>query len=74
MPGTKNKRDFKPRHRLRLAAAFAAALAKEKKSPLLTGDREFQSLEKEMKTHWVKQPPISLGKCYSSTGIPTSIK
>jgi hypothetical protein len=27
-----------------------------------------------MKTHWVKQPPISLGKCYSSTGIPTSIK
>ena len=46
--------DFKTRHRLSLADAFAAALAKEKKAELVTGDPEFKSLEKEIKIHWLK--------------------
>src|SRR5206468_5496342 len=38
--------DFKARHKMSLADAFAAALAKEKKAELVTGDPEFKSLEK----------------------------
>jgi len=43
--------DFKARHRLSLADAFAAALAKERKAELVTGDPEFKVLEKEIKVH-----------------------
>ena len=46
--------DFKARHTLSLADAFAAALAKEKKAELVTGDPEFKALEKEIKIHWLK--------------------
>ena len=48
--------DFKARHRLSLADAFAAALAKEKKAELVTGAPEFKALEKEIKIHWLKSP------------------
>ena len=41
--------DFKSRHRLSLADAFAAALAKKKKAELVTGDPEFKAVEKEIK-------------------------
>ena len=41
--------EFKARHRLSLADAFAAALAKDKKSELVTGDPEFKVLESEIK-------------------------
>ena len=41
-------------HRRSLAAAFAAALAKEKKAELVTGDPEFKALEKEIKMVWLK--------------------
>jgi predicted nucleic acid-binding protein len=44
---------FKARHRLSLADAFAAALAKEKRAELLTGDTEFRVLEGEIKLHWL---------------------
>ena len=37
-----------------LADAFAAALAKERKTELVTGDPEFQALEKEIKILWLK--------------------
>ena len=37
-----------------LADAFAAALAKEKKAELVTGDPEFKPLEKEIKINWLK--------------------
>lgn len=47
--------DFKARFKLSLADAFAAALAKERKAELLTGDREFKALEKEIKVVWLKQ-------------------
>lgn len=45
---------YKAGHKLSLADAFAAALAKEKKAELVTGDREFKALEKEIKIHWLK--------------------
>src|SRR3989440_3577423 len=46
--------DFKARFKISLADAFAAALAKEKKAELVTGDPEFKPLETEIKIHWLK--------------------
>ena len=46
--------DFKARFKMSLADAFAAALAKERKAELVTGDAEFKPLEKEIKIHWLK--------------------
>ena len=46
--------DFKARFKMSLADAFAAALAKEKKADLVTGDPEFKALEKEIKINWLK--------------------
>ncbi len=46
--------DFKARFKISLADAFAAALAKERKAELVTGDPEFKPLEKEIKIHWLK--------------------
>jgi predicted nucleic acid-binding protein len=46
--------DFKARFKISLADAFAAALAKEKKAELVTGDPEFKALAKEIKLHWLK--------------------
>ncbi|HTR23411.1 MAG TPA: PIN domain-containing protein [Terriglobales bacterium] len=46
--------DFKARFKLSLADAFAAALAKEMKAELVTGDAEFKPLEGEIKIHWLK--------------------
>ena len=46
--------DFKARFKISLADAFAAALAKEKKAELVTGDSEFKPLEKEIKIDWLK--------------------
>src|SRR6266513_1127682 len=46
--------NFKARFKMSLADAFAAALAKEKKAELITGDPEFKALEKEIKIAWLK--------------------
>jgi predicted nucleic acid-binding protein len=46
--------DFKARFKMSLADAFAAALAKERKAELVTGDPEFKPLDKEIKIHWLK--------------------
>jgi ribonuclease VapC len=46
--------DIKARHRISLADAFAAALAKERKTELVTGDPEFKPLENEIKINWLK--------------------
>ncbi len=46
--------EFKARFKLSLADAFAAALAKERKAELVTGDLEFKMLEKEIKIAWLK--------------------
>lgn len=45
---------FKACNKMSLADAFAAALAKEKRGELVTGDPEFQSLEGQIKIHWLK--------------------
>jgi predicted nucleic acid-binding protein len=46
--------DFKTRFKISLADAFAAALAKEQNAQLVTGDREFKPLEKEIDISWLK--------------------
>jgi len=46
--------DFKVRHKLSLADAFAAALAKERKAELVTGDPEFKALARDVKIVWLK--------------------
>jgi len=53
-PLAESAADFKARFKISLADAFAAALAKEKKAELLTGDPEFRALEKEIKISWLK--------------------
>jgi predicted nucleic acid-binding protein len=45
--------EFKARHSLSLADAFAAALAKDRKTEMVTGDPEFRPLEKEIKIQWL---------------------
>lgn len=45
--------DFKARFKMSLADAFAAALAKELKAELVTGDMEFKALEREIKVNWL---------------------
>jgi ribonuclease VapC len=45
---------FKTRFKLSLADAFAAALARQKKAELVTGDPEFRPLEKEIKIRWLR--------------------
>jgi ribonuclease VapC len=44
---------YKASNRLSLADAFAAALAKDKKADLVTGDPEFKLLEKEIRILWL---------------------
>ena len=46
--------DYKARFKLSLADAFAAALAKETRAELVTGDPEFKALGKEFKIHWLR--------------------
>jgi ribonuclease VapC len=46
--------DFKTRFKISLADAFAAALAKEKKADLVTGDPEFKALEMEIRIAWLR--------------------
>ena len=44
---------FKAFHKISYADAFAAALAKLHKAELVTGDKEFRSLEKDLKILWI---------------------
>jgi PIN domain nuclease of toxin-antitoxin system len=47
--------EYKAAHKMSLADAFAAALAKQKKAELMTGDPEFKPLEDELKKiTWLK--------------------
>lgn len=46
--------DFKSRFSLSLADAFAAALAKQQKAELVTGDPEFKLVEKEVGIVWLR--------------------
>ena len=44
---------FKARHRMSYADCFAAALAKDRKSELVTGDKEFKQVEGEVTVRWL---------------------
>ncbi len=44
---------FKAKHRMSFADCFAAALAKERKAELVTGDKEFKQIENEIKISWL---------------------
>lgn len=47
--------EFKAAHKMSLADAFAAALAKQKKAEFVTGDPEFKAVETELKkVSWLK--------------------
>jgi ribonuclease VapC len=45
--------DFKSAHKMSLADAFAAALSKQLKAALMTGDPEFKALEGKIKVEWL---------------------
>ena len=45
---------FKAAHKMSLADAFAAALAKQKKAELVAGDPEFKAVQGEIKIGWLK--------------------
>ena len=47
---------FKARHRMSYADCFAAALAKDNRAELLTGDKEFEQVEGEIKIAWLRSP------------------
>ena len=50
---TRRAAAFKAKYRLAYADCFAAALAKLRKLPLVTGDPEFKQLKKEVEIHWI---------------------
>jgi uncharacterized protein with PIN domain len=45
---------FKSKHKMSFADCFAAALAKQEKALLLTGDPEFKQVEQEIAIDWLK--------------------
>lgn len=45
--------EFKATKKMSYADCFAAALAKQKKADLVTGDREFKEVENEIKICWL---------------------
>jgi ribonuclease VapC len=44
---------FKSKHKMSFADCFAAAVAKQKKAVLLTGDPEFKQVEQEITIDWL---------------------
>jgi predicted nucleic acid-binding protein len=44
---------YKAYNKMSYADAYAAALAKLKKATLVTGDKEFKTLENEIKINWI---------------------
>jgi len=52
-PLTRLAGKFKARHKMSYADCFAAALAKDRKSELVTGDKEFKQVEGEVNVRWL---------------------
>jgi predicted nucleic acid-binding protein len=50
---TRQAAAFKVNGNISYADCFAAALAKVKKADLVTGDKEFKSLDREIKISWI---------------------
>ena len=46
--------EFKATHKMSLADGFAAALAKQKKAELVTGDTEFKAVARQIDVTWLK--------------------
>ena len=46
---------FKSKHKMSFADCFAAALSKQEKALLLTGDPEFRQVEQEIAIDWLKK-------------------
>ena len=44
---------FKSEHKMSFADCFAAALAKQKKAHLVTGDKEFKEVEQDISISWL---------------------
>jgi len=44
---------YKSKHKMSYADCFAAALAKQKRAVLLTGDAEFKQVGKDITIHWL---------------------
>lgn len=49
----KTAAEFKAAKRMSYADCFAAALAKQRKADLVTGDKEFKEVESEIKVCWL---------------------
>ena len=54
LPITKEAARFKATKKMSYADCFAAALAKMHKGELVTGDKEFKEVEKEIRIVWVE--------------------
>lgn len=52
-PLTRIAGGLKARHRMSYADCFAAALARDRKADLITGDKEFKQVEGEVSVHWL---------------------
>ncbi len=52
-PLTRIAAGFKARHRMSYADCFAAALAKDRKADLVTGDKEFKQVDGEVSIRWL---------------------
>jgi len=52
-PLTRIAGGFKAHHRMSYADCFAAALAKDRKADLVTGDKEFRQIEGDVSIHWL---------------------
>lgn len=52
-PLTRQAATFKARHKMSYADCFAAALAKDRKAELVTGDKEFKQVDGEVNVHWL---------------------
>ena len=50
---TREAATFKSKNKMSFADCFAAALAKENKADLVTGDQEFKQIEGEVRMLWV---------------------
>lgn len=50
---TRQAAHLKATHKMPYGDCFAAALALERKAPLLTGDKDFKALERSLRIHWL---------------------
>ena len=52
---TRQAAELKAKHRMSYADCFTAALARQRKAELVTGDRDFRQVEGEVKILWLEK-------------------